>query len=1251
MRYITLVIVTLLGITFFWVAYNESVKPKDESWFKKLNLPDTYYLQEYNLFSKKMTISTEINSITSLDNRLIAVGDQGTILTSSDLGKSWIKENSNSTQILRSITSLDNRLIAVGDQGTILSSSDLGKSWIVENSNSSEWLGSITSLDNLLIAVGTQGTILSSSNLGKSWIKENSNSTQNLISITSLDNRLIAVGMNGTILSSSDLGKSWIRENSNSTQNLFSITSLDNRLIAVGTQGAILTSSDLGKSWIKEKSNSTQDFFSITSLKNRLIVVGMKGTILSSSDLGKSWIVENSNSSEWLGSITSLDNRLIAVGTRGTILTSSDLGKRWIKENFNSSGWLYSITSLGNHLIAVGDQGTILTSSDLGKSWIKENSYTTEPLYSISSLNNRLITVGGSGTILTSSDLGKSWIKENSNSSAILGSVTTLNNQLVVVGDKGTILISLDFGKSWLKEYSNTTESLYSVTSLNNRLIAVGNNGTILTSSIFRDLWIKRNSSSTVRLRSITSLDNHLIVVGMKGNILISSDFGVTWNKIVDKKYQYEIDYNSILEVDRSHLLAVGQNGIIVQIDLEKKRIIPLAYRNELGLLSYIVFLLLSAFITLIGYFFYILISLKEENVNNIQNDKVIEHSYNVDNIGNDKSIEHSYEDRYGFRPLVDAISSLITSYKTSPPFSIVIDGAWGSGKSSIMKMVKNKIELFGIQSIFFNVWYHQNEEHILANMIENFYAKLVPPIFSLSNIIFRTNLFIKRVLTKPDHIIVLTSLIILAYLMSNNTELSSIPLAILYILYLVKKLSAETAEIKSYLKHLEKPFKLNRPNAQVGLRQEFINALNELLDITSQRVVLFIDDLDRCSDGEIMEILKTVNYLSEIKKLIIVMGVDTPKVKDAIVRNYQIKNSLLTPQKAQKLASEYLQKIFNNTIHVPTHTNRLNEYFKIGKYEVSAVSYYSRYFKNIEFFISKYYVVLLIISSIYFIDYKTIQNDFNETVKLTKEKIEIYIDRILRSDEDNKENINIYLDGKYICDKDNNETTVTNKEKLSLEEAHNKTNEGIHKDYNLSEADHNNTLVPKHNIGKGKGNLNYIYPANVRKVPFYREYNFQIVSAILAFLLIVSIVYFIFSNKKDNVTELIEFIFINRKDLNHLNPREQKMFINRVKLVLSFKNRELFFMFNEFQSIFHINLRFIIFVLFFLSLYIKNRFSDAKNVYSDLMALLFGKSSLEQEAPDIETINYVIDRLYYDITPEYEYKEVEEILKLVKRD
>jgi photosystem II stability/assembly factor-like uncharacterized protein len=72
-----------------------------------------------------------------------AVGDSGTILTSTDGGNTWTSQNSNVSNTLYGVACPSSSdCVAVGDSGTILISTDGGNTWTAQDSNVSNTLGS-----------------------------------------------------------------------------------------------------------------------------------------------------------------------------------------------------------------------------------------------------------------------------------------------------------------------------------------------------------------------------------------------------------------------------------------------------------------------------------------------------------------------------------------------------------------------------------------------------------------------------------------------------------------------------------------------------------------------------------------------------------------------------------------------------------------------------------------------------------------------------------------------------------------------------------------------------------------------------------------------------------------------------------------------------------------------------------------------------------------------------------------------------
>jgi photosystem II stability/assembly factor-like uncharacterized protein len=124
----------------------------------------------------------------------IAVGDNGTILRSTDNGKTWnqLKApdavsgiNLNSVAANPSSNTAESfQFVVVGDNGTILYSSDLGLSWTVKSSGTTADLnGVVRSANGNWYAVGNEGTILYSSN-GSLWSADSVLTSEDFTAIT-----------------------------------------------------------------------------------------------------------------------------------------------------------------------------------------------------------------------------------------------------------------------------------------------------------------------------------------------------------------------------------------------------------------------------------------------------------------------------------------------------------------------------------------------------------------------------------------------------------------------------------------------------------------------------------------------------------------------------------------------------------------------------------------------------------------------------------------------------------------------------------------------------------------------------------------------------------------------------------------------------------------------------------------------------------------------------------------------------------
>ncbi len=290
----------------------------------------------------------------------------------------WTARASGTTNNLRSVTWTGTQLVAVGDLGTILTSSD-GATWTmrsspVTNSSTSNLL-SVIWTGSQIVTVGTFGTILTSPD-GITWTLQTSNIIDNpvshLYSVTWTGSQLVAVGTFGTVVTSPD-GVTWKEQYNITPQHLRAVINAGAQIVTAGI-GVTGTSSD-GSAWtVKKLEPATDTLYSVTWTGTQFVAVGGNGTnsspilvspnavILTSAD-GVNWTPQDSkmtnNPAASLMSVAWMRIGLAAVGQNGAVLVSPD-GVNWTAQQVGTVNFS-SVTQAGDQWVIVGDNGTIQT--------------------------------------------------------------------------------------------------------------------------------------------------------------------------------------------------------------------------------------------------------------------------------------------------------------------------------------------------------------------------------------------------------------------------------------------------------------------------------------------------------------------------------------------------------------------------------------------------------------------------------------------------------------------------------------------------------------------------------------------------------------------------------------------------------------------------------------------------------------------------------------------------------------------------
>lgn len=299
--------------------------------------------------------------------------------------------------------------------------------------------------------------------------------------------------------------------------------------------------------------------------------------------------------------------------------------------------------------------------------------------------------------------------------------------------------------------------------------------------------------------------------------------------------------------------------------------------------------------------------------------------------------------DVLGMKPLALALSRFVRNTSTSPPLTIAITGPWGTGKSSLMNLVAEDLRQRGSSPVWFNAWHHQKEENILAALLENIRGQAIPSVWRLSGLWFRARLLYVRAGRDIVPLVLIAAVILsaawafkwgaignsLAAWLNPDAEWPKVGQwtesaskwldhvafvgAGTLLLVIVKIYATMNLKPSELMATLRGNSKLADFSAQLGFRykfaKEFDVAGRALRTSTNPGLVIFIDDLDRCTPANLMEVLESINFLTTAGPCFIFLGMDEPKVVEIIAKQYG---------DDQQRARQYLKKLLNLSIPVP---------------------------------------------------------------------------------------------------------------------------------------------------------------------------------------------------------------------------------------------------------------------------------------------------------------------------------------------
>ena len=507
---------------------------------------------------------TSLVGVAFANNRFVAVGNAGLVLTSTDAA-TWHVAATLPGSNLRAVAFGGGQWVAVGSGGRIFTSPD-AFTWTGRASPTTQALNAVAFAGSQYLAGGNAGTILTSPD-GIGWTARASGTTQPINGIAGRAGANVAVGAANTLLLSAD-GATWAPSAlTESPAELRSVAILNNQFVVAGRSGRIYTSPD-GVAWTNRAAaaagyesvtyDGTQYIIStfggslvptvnftnrplITTTFNPIVprygitfgagvivVVGGGGDIAPSTD-GRTWVQRGSSGAEFrIRSVASLNGRWFAGASFGTIHSSAD-GVTWSRPATLTGevyGWAYG----ANLYVGVGAAGLVATSAD-GVTWSANttSSGVTRALGGATFGNGRFVAVGDGGVITTSTD-GTTWTPRTSGITSNLNAVVTLGSRYIAVGDAGVILTSID-GATWTRATNAGTGNLVAACIHNGVAYAAGNVGTILSSPDGQSWTRRSNANDVAAYVGIAPAHGGLVAAVFSGLATYSPD-GINWSTL-----------------------------------------------------------------------------------------------------------------------------------------------------------------------------------------------------------------------------------------------------------------------------------------------------------------------------------------------------------------------------------------------------------------------------------------------------------------------------------------------------------------------------------------------------------------------------------------------------------------------------------------------------------------------------------------------------------------------------------------------
>ena len=286
-------------------------------------------------------------------------------------------------------------------------------------------------------------------------------------------------------------------------------------------------------------------------------------------------------------------------------------------------------------------------------------------------------------------------------------------------------------------------------------------------------------------------------------------------------------------------------------------------------------------------------------------------------------------QDQLNFDPYARTLTEIIADRHTKTPLTIGVFGQWGQGKTSLMRMVERRLQeeetpAFPVRTAWFNAWLYSRQESLYRALIARVVAEvrgfatlgadMQGQLDTLEARLYGTTVAFSGHLTLP------------AGALPGLESAAFPPLLGLELL----RRQAERDGQQQDAERLTRVIADVRASEALTCRDQ-IAALDDFRRhfeglcrqciVPHGRLVVFVDDLDRCLPDQAVEVLEAVKLFLDVPGCVFVLGVDRAVLEEGIRVRYRGYETTLD-------GAQYLEKIIQIPFALPPiRTEDVNQF------------------------------------------------------------------------------------------------------------------------------------------------------------------------------------------------------------------------------------------------------------------------------------------------------------------------------------